>query len=167
MEGNIPLPNNTERLSKEIFYDLIVRQIESLLSNERDPIANMANVAAFLYESLEEVNWTGFYRFIKNELLLGPFQGRVACVHIGMGSGVCGTAAVRRKTLIVANVHEFSGHIACDTASNSEIVIPMVKNKKLIGVLDVDSPQFNRFDDGDAKGLERVVKILLDHTAFK
>ena len=153
--------------SRSVFYDRLVKQVRSLLENEVDPIANMANVAAHLYHSMEDVNWVGFYRFERGELILGPFQGKPACVHIALGSGVCGTAAQRRQTIVVPNVHRFPGHIACDSASNSEIVVPLIKANRLIGVLDADSPVFNRFDEEDRQGLEEVVRIYLKHTQFE
>ncbi len=153
-------------ISKTVFYDLLARQVQALLEGETDPIANMANVAAHLYHTMENVNWVGFYRFEQGELILGPFQGKVACVRIALGSGVCGTAAQKRETLVVPDVHRFPGHIACDSASNSEIVIPLIKNDRLLGVLDVDSPEFNRFDEEDRKGLEKVVQIFLLSTHF-
>jgi L-methionine (R)-S-oxide reductase len=148
-------------MSKSQSYDQLAAQLTSLLLGERDLIANTANFSALIFNHLQDVNWVGFY-FLKNEeLLLGPFQGRPACVHIALGQGVCGTAAIKRATTIVPNVHEFPGHIACDNASNSEIVIPLIQGKKLLGVLDLDSPVTGRFDENDASGLEVLVKILL------
>ena len=126
--------------------------MRALLEGERDAIANFANTASLLYHSLPELNWVGFYLLKDGELVVGPFQGKPACVRIALGKGVCGTAAARRATVIVANVHEFDGHIACDSASNSEIVVPLLRGNELIGVLDVDSPKFARFDQEDRLG---------------
>jgi len=148
--------------SKVEVYDQLARQLSSLLAGERDLIANAANFSSLMFHSLPDLNWAGFY-FLKNdELVLGPFQGRPACVRITVGQGVCGTAAAKRVTTIVTNVHEFPGHIACDGASNSEIVIPLLKGEQLIGVLDLDSPIFGRFDEEDAAGLDRLVSVLIE-----
>lgn len=147
---------------KAAFYDFLATQTELLLGDERDFVANLANVAALLFDSLPEINWAGFYLLKNGELVLAPFQGKPACVRIAVGKGVCGTAAATRETVIVKNVHEFPGHIACDAASNSEIVVPLIKNDTLIGVLDIDAPIFNRFDDEDRKGLERIARILME-----
>lgn len=147
--------------AKPALYATIVQQLRALIEGERDFIANLANAAALLYHSLPELNWAGFYLLKDGELVVGPFQGRPACVRIALGSGVCGTAAARRATLIVPNVHEFAGHIACDTASNSEIVVPMIRGEELLGVLDIDSPKFSRFDAQDQVGLESVVTALM------
>jgi GAF domain-containing protein len=134
--------------------------LQAVLAGESDQIANLANAAALLFWSLPAVNWAGFYLLKERELVLGPFQGKIACIRIKLGQGVCGSAAEQRQTLVVPNVHEFPGHIACDSASNSEIVVPIVKNDALIGVLDIDSPEFARFDDNDKTGLEEFVRIL-------
>lgn len=134
--------------------------LESLVKDENNMIANLANTSAFLNQILDRINWVGFYLMNEGELVLGPFQGKVACVHIPVGRGVCGTAVKERKTMLVKNVHEFPGHIACDGASNSEIVVPIFKNDEVIGVLDIDSPVFERFDESDQDFLEDVVKIL-------
>jgi GAF domain-containing protein len=147
--------------SKTDLYDQLVAQLSSLLAGERDLIANAANFSSLIFHSLPDLNWAGFYFLQNDELVLGPFQGRPACVRIAMGQGVCGTAAQSRATIIVADVHEFPGHIACDSASNSEIVVPLMKGEQLIGVLDLDSPIRGRFDDEDAAGLETLVRILL------
>jgi GAF domain-containing protein len=141
-------------------YRLINAQVQALISDESDMIANMANIAAVLFNNVEQINWAGFYLFKQEQLVLGPFQGQPACVRIPMGRGVCGTSAATRETVIVDNVHEFAGHIACDVASNSEIVIPIVFNQQLIGVLDIDSAVAARFDDDDRQGLESLVRIL-------
>jgi GAF domain-containing protein len=139
----------------------LAQQTAGLFSGERDPWANAANLAALLYERLPELNWAGFYFLRGGELVVGPFQGRVACVRIALGSGVCGTAAEARRTLIVPDVHAFAGHIACDTASNAEIVVPLVSENRLIGVLDLDSPTLNRFGPADAALLEPLAAQLV------
>ncbi len=151
-------------LAKSDLYSLLNKQTAALIEGETDMIANLANVAALLWMSLEDINWSGFYLWKDGELVLGPFQGKPACVRIGLGSGVCGTAAKRLETVVVEDVEAFPGHIACDSASRSEIVIPMLKNGHLIGVLDVDSPMLSRFDEADKHGLERLVATLLAGT---
>ena len=133
---------------------------EGLLAGERDPWANAANVAALLFERLPDLNWVGFYFLRGGGLVVGPFQGRVACVRIALGQGVCGTAAARRSTQVVPDVHAFPGHIACDAASNSEIVVPLLHGGRLIGVLDLDSPRYGRFGDADAALLESVAATM-------
>jgi GAF domain-containing protein len=147
--------------SKRELYAQLAAQLSSLLAGERDLIANAANFSSLIFHGLPDLNWAGFYFEKDGELLLGPFQGRPACVRIALGNGVCGTAAAKRATTVVPNVHEFPGHIACDSASNSEIVVPLIKDEQLIGVLDLDSPLPARFDAEDAVGLETLVKILL------
>lgn len=147
--------------NKREIYAALAPQLESLLAGERDFIANAANFSALLYQSLADLNWAGFYLLRSRELVLGPFQGKPACVRIPMGKGVCGTAAAMRKTVIVPNVDEFPGHIACDSDSKSEIVVPLVKEDELLGVLDLDSPQLSRFNDDDAYGLNVLVEIFL------
>lgn len=132
-----------------------------VFAGERDPWANAANAAALVFEALPDLNWAGFYFLRGGELVVGPFQGRVACVRIPLGAGVCGTAAGRRETVIVADVHAFPGHIACDTASNSEIVVPLVTAGRLVGVLDLDSPRFDRFGAADAVLLEALAESLV------
>jgi L-methionine (R)-S-oxide reductase len=132
----------------------LLQLAEGAFAGERDPWANAANAAALLFEALPDVNWAGFYFLRGGELVVGPFQGRVACVRIPPGQGVCGAAAERRETLIVPDVHAFPGHIACDAASNSEIVVPLVSGTRLIGVLDIDSPSYGRFSAADARLLE-------------
>jgi GAF domain-containing protein len=151
-------------MSKNQLYDQLASQLSSLLAGERDLIANAANFSSLIFHSLPDLNWAGFYFEKDGELVLGPFQGRPACVRISIGQGVCGTAAVKCATTIVPNVHEFPGHIACDSASTSEIVVPLLKGKRFIGVLDLDSPVRARFDAEDAAGLETLVKILLAST---
>jgi L-methionine (R)-S-oxide reductase len=145
--------------SKKEQYKLVNAQVTALISNEPDMIANMANIAAVLFNTLEQINWAGFYLLKQEQLVLGPFQGKPACIRIPMGSGVCGTSAASLQTIIVKDVHAFSGHIACDAASNSEIVLPIIVNKELVGVLDIDSPVADRFDEHDRQGLETLVTI--------
>lgn len=147
---------------KEQLYNQLISQAESLVSGERDLIANMANISALLFNNLESVNWAGFYLFKEKQLVLGPFQGQPACIRIPMGKGVCGTSAETRTVQRIADVHQFAGHIACDAASNSEIVIPLVLNDQLIGVLDIDSPEFDRFDEEDEKGLIKIAHALVE-----
>lgn len=146
-------------MAKISFYQDLYTQVESLISDESDMIANMANVSALLFERLSEVNWVGFYRLINNELILGPFQGKVACIRIPLGRGVCGSAAKNNKTQCINDVHSFDGHIACDSATNAEIVIPMVVHGKVIAVLDIDSTKYNRFDRQDQVGLEKIMSL--------
>jgi GAF domain-containing protein len=150
--------------SKVELYDQLASQLSSLLAGERDLIANAANFSSLIFHSLPDLNWAGFYFAKDGELVLGPFQGKPACVRIRVGQGVCGTAAAKCATTIVRNVHEFPGHIACDSASNSEIVVPLIKNEEFLGVLDLDSPSPARFDEEDAAGLEELVQILLAAT---
>lgn len=154
-------------------YEELAASMRALLTGETDAIANLANAAALLYLALPNLNWAGFYLLGSgsNELILGPFQGKPACVRIAVGRGVCGTAAARRETVLVKNVHEFPGHIACDSASNSEIVVPLIATHgpragELVGVLDLDSPQLERFDEVDRRGLEKVVETVLGGTLF-
>ena len=142
-------------------YERILQQLCAVLEGEHDMIANMANMSALLFAELPELNWAGFYLFKNKELILGPFQGKVACMHISLGKGVCGVCAESRCTQRVDNVHEFVNHIACDSASNSEIVIPLIKEDTLLGVLDIDSPVFSRFDAVDQHYLEKAADILL------
>jgi L-methionine (R)-S-oxide reductase len=151
---------------KSELYEALSQQLTSLLEGERDFIANAANFSSLLYHSLPELNWAGFYLHRDGELVLGPFQGKPACVRIGIGKGVCGTAAAMRETLIVPNVHEFPGHITCDSESESEVVVPIVKQEVLTGVLDLDSPRQNRFDDEDGRGLNRLVEIFINSSEF-
>jgi len=146
---------------KPVLYRELVGELSALIAGEPDFIANLANASALLYQSLPDLNWAGFYLLKQGELVVGPFQGKPACVRIAIGKGVCGTAAQRRETVVVRDVHEFPGHIACDAASNSEIVVPMVKGGELIGVLDLDSPKLARFDEEDRVGLEKFVSTLL------
>lgn len=150
--------------TKAELYSSLADQLRSLLEGERDAVANMANFASLLFYSLPDLNWTGFYLRKERQLVLGPFQGKPACIRIPVGEGVCGTAAARRETILVQNVHEFPGHIACDSASNSEIVVPIVVGEELIGVLDLDSPLLSRFDDDDANALNELIKIFIAAT---
>jgi GAF domain-containing protein len=148
--------------TKPELYSGLQAQLRSLLADERDFIANAANLSSFLYHSISDLNWAGFYLHKDGELVLGPFQGQPACVRIAIGKGVCGTAAQQRQTIIVNDVHDFPGHIACDSASNSEIVVPIIKGHQLIGVLDLDSPTVGRFDEDDARGLNELVEVLVE-----
>ena len=144
-----------------IDYNNLCAKLSSLTSGVPHKIANLANASALLWEELENINWAGFYLIEDNKLILGPFQGKPACIEIAIGKGVCGTAVAESRTVLVPDVHKFPGHIACDSASNSEIVIPLYdKNKKLIGVIDIDSPLFNRFVEEDKIGLEKFAEIL-------
>ena len=145
-------------------YRLLAAQLEALLADERDFIANAAQFSAFLYTQLDDLNWAGFYLNRNEELVLGPFQGQIACVRIPFGRGVCGAAAQSRETQRVEDVHAFPGHIACDSASNSELVVPLVKEGRLIGVLDLDSPNLGRFTEVDQEGIERLAQIFLAAT---
>ena len=151
-----------EATSKAEVYSHLASQLRSLLEGERDFIANAANLSSLLYHSLPDVNWVGFYLQKDSELVLGPFQGKPACIRIAIGKGVCGTAAQTRQTILVDNVHEFPGHIACDSKSNSEIVVPLMIDDHLIGVLDLDSPSLRRFDEEDAAGLNELAEIFLN-----
>jgi GAF domain-containing protein len=154
-------------LSKADAYREAHAQLAGLFSDERNGLANAANMSALLFQMLADVNWVGFYFLQGGELVLGPFQGKVACVRIAMGRGVCGTAAERREILIVPDVHEFPGHIACDAASRSEIVLPLVQHGRLLGVLDLDSPSPARFDHEDRDGLQPCVDLLLKSSQFR
>jgi len=142
-------------------YTLLQAQLESLLADERDFIANAAQFSAFLYHQLDDLNWAGFYLNRNEELVLGPFQGQIACVRIPFGRGVCGAAAASRQTQRVEDVHAFAGHIACDSASNRELVVPLIKDGRLIGVLDLDSPSIGRFSEQDQQGVEALAAIFL------
>ncbi len=144
-------------------YEQLNAQLAGLICDEKDRIANLANCTALLWQEIGDINWLGFYLLKRNKLVLGPFQGKPACSRIELGSGVCGTAAQMLKTIIVADVHQFPGHIACDAASMSEIVLPLISEGKLMGVLDIDSPQADRFDHHDQQGLELIIQTLLPH----
>jgi len=145
---------------KTDLYATLARSLEALIGDESDPTANLANAAALLWQALPEINWAGFYLSRGSELVLGPFQGKPACVRISLGKGVCGTAAARRETIVVPDVNAFPGHIACDAASRSEIVVPLVREGELLGVLDVDAPAIGRFDEEDRRGLETLAGIV-------
>lgn len=145
----------------QVNYPLLAAQAEALLSGPRNRISNAANLAALIFQELPEVNWAGFYFVVNESLMLGPFQGQPACVEIPMGAGVCGTAAQTRQVQRVADVHDFDGHIACDTASESELVVPLVKDGKVLGVLDLDSPRRGRFSAADEAGVIRLAEIYL------
>ena len=140
-------------------------QTKALINDETDPIANMANISALLFDALEQVNWLGFYRVIEEQLVLGPFQGKVACIRIPLGKGVCGEAAQTKKTQRINDVHQFEGHIACDATTNAEIVIPVQLNGDIIAVLDIDSTVFERFDQDDQDGLEAIVNAFEQNLA--
>ena len=148
---------------KTVLYRDLAAQLASLLEGESDPVANAANMAALIYHGLPELNWAGFYFMRGGELVLGPFQGKPACVRIPRGQGVCGTAAARGESVVVPDVHEFPGHIACDPESRSELVVPLIADGAVLGVLDLDSPVRGRFDDDDRAGCERLAAILLAH----
>jgi L-methionine (R)-S-oxide reductase len=151
------------RGTKEENYQLVIKQLKALLDGETNQIANLSNASALLNQFMTEVNWVGFYLMEEGNLVLGPFQGLPACVRIPLGKGVCGTSAEQRKTLRVEDVHAFPGHIACDAASQSEIVVPLLKNGELLGVLDIDSPIKNRFDETDEKMLNLFVEALVSY----
>ncbi|WP_342598624.1 GAF domain-containing protein [Psychrobacillus sp. FSL H8-0483] len=144
-------------------YTMLSKQLDALLTGETNAIANLSNASALLNQFFDQINWVGFYLMENGELVLGPFQGLPACVRIPLGRGVCGTAATNKETVIVPDVHAFPGHIACDAASQSEIVLPILKDGKLIGVLDIDSPIKDRFSDQDAAGLEQFIEVLVKH----
>lgn len=146
--------------NKKILYNLVNLQLKGLIDQVPHKIANLANASALLGQALKDINWVGFYLLEDNQLILGPFQGKPACIEIPVGNGVCGTAVLNDEVMLVKNVHEFPGHIACDSASNSEIVLPIHANGKVVGVLDIDSPLLARFDENDKNGLSGFVKIL-------
>jgi L-methionine (R)-S-oxide reductase len=158
-----PLPDSD---NKRDFYASLAQQLSGLLEGEPDAVANAANMSALINEALPNLNWAGFYFMRGGELVLGPFQGKVACVRIAVGRGVCGTAVERRASIVVPDVHAFPGHIACDSASRSELVVPIIKDGTVLGVLDLDSPHPNRFDDEDREGCERLVGIYLEASSF-
>ena len=145
---------------KPELYATLASALEALIGDERDPIANLANASALIWQAMPKINWAGFYLEKGGELVLGPFQGRPACIRIALGKGVCGTAAARRETVVVPDVDAFPGHIVCDEASRSEIVVPLVARGRLLGVLDVDAPDVGRFDAEDRTGLEAVALVL-------
>ena len=147
-------------MDKSDFYRSMLGQVDAIIDNEHDMIANMANISAILFNAFENVNWAGFYRMIDNELVLGPFQGQVACIRIPVGRGVCGTAVSEKQIQLVKDVHQFEGHIACDATSNSEVVIPVFQQGKVIAVLDIDSVAIDYFDQQDVDGLQAIVHAL-------
>lgn len=147
--------------SKAELYGDLSLQLQGLIAGERDGIANMANAAALIFHSVPQLNWAGFYLMRAGELVLGPFQGKPACIRIAVGKGVCGTAIAKRESIVVPDVHAFPGHIACDSASRSELVVPLFREREVTGVLDLDSPLPNRFDEEDRLGCERLAKILI------
>lgn len=149
---------------KENLYEQLYQMAEGLFFDERDMLANMGNLSSLLYYNLSNINWAGFYLNRNNELVLGPFNGKVACTRIAVGRGVCGTAALENRTQIVEDVHKFPGHIACDSASNSEIVLPLYKDEKLLGVLDIDSFEKATFDEEDEKGLKKILDLFIEKT---
>jgi GAF domain-containing protein len=142
----------------------LLEQARALLADERDQTANAANLSSLIYHTLPELNWAGFYWMKQGELVLGPFQGKPACVRIAVGRGVCGTAARDRRSIVVPDVNAFPGHIACDSASASEVVVPVIAGDRVVGVLDLDSPVRGRFDEADARALEAVVRVFLEAT---
>ncbi len=146
-------------LTRTSDLNLLLKQAEALLENEHDEIANMANLSALIFNSIENLNWAGFYIYKDRELVLGPFQGLPACVRLQLHKGVCGTAAAEHRTLNVSNVHVFEGHVACDSASNSEVVVPIIINDQIYGVLDIDSPVYNRFDQDLVEFFEQIVHV--------
>lgn len=152
-------------IDKSTLYRDLAQEVDALLTGERDPVANAANVAAAVYHAIDRLNWAGFYFLHGNELVLGPFQGRPACVRIPLGAGVCGTAAASRRTIRVPDVHAFPGHIACDSASRSELVVPLLDGDRLLGVLDLDSPEPARFDEEDQAGFEAIAAVAARHLA--
>ncbi len=152
--------NNQKAETKKESYTLLLAQMQALLEGENDLIANLANASALLNQVLEDLNWVGFYLIKEGGLILGPFQGKVACVHIAIGKGVCGTAVAQQCTQVVEDVHQFEGHIACDSASRSELVIPFRNKGEIVGVLDLDSPSVGRFTAEDAHYLEACVKVI-------
>jgi GAF domain-containing protein len=151
----------SEGADKKRLYTGVAEQARALVGGETDLIANAANLSALLFHALPDINWAGFYLLKDGELVVGPFQGQPACIRIPMGQGVCGTVAARRESLVVADVNEFDGHIFCDSASRSEIVVPLVRDDRLLGVLDIDSPKLHRFDADDQAGLEEIAARLL------
>ena len=147
-------------------YGLMKKQAEMLLEDERDYVPALSNISALIYDALDRLNWAGFYLMDRGSLLLGPFQGKVACIRIQVGKGVCGTAVMEDRVLVVPDVHEFPGHIACDSASESEIVVPIHSGGRIVGVLDIDSPVKERFDETDAAGLAALVRVIEEKVDF-
>jgi GAF domain-containing protein len=158
-----PLPRSD---NKRDLYASLAQQLAALLEGEPDAVANAANMSALIYELLPDLNWAGFYFMRGPELVLGPFQGKTACVRIAVGRGVCGTAVERKISMVIPDVHAFPGHIACDSASRSELVVPLIKDGNVLGVLDLDSPYESRFDEDDREGCEKLVQIYLNASDF-
>ncbi len=158
--GSMPWTSGHREADKAALYDALGRELDALLADEPDPIANAANAVAAVYHSLPDLNWAGIYLLRGRELVLGPFQGRPACTRIALGKGVCGTAAVRRRSVVVPDVTAFPGHIACDSASRSELVVPLLVGDSLLGVLDLDSPILARFDAVDRRGCEMLARVI-------
>lgn len=152
--------------SKDEYYENLLLNVKGLIDDEKDAIANMANVSALIFHTMQKINWVGFYLFKNDELVLGPFQGKPACIRIQIGKGVCGTAAQHKTAQVIKDVHQFKGHIACDSASNSEIVIPMLLKGQLVGVLDIDSPIIARFDDKDRQNLEELIEYFMNQCSW-
>lgn len=152
--------------TKDQFYNYLNMKLTGLICEEKDWLANLSNASALMWMLMDEINWVGFYLYKNDELVLGPFQGKPACTHIEIGKGVCGTAVEKRITQLVKNVHDFPGHIACDSESNSEIVVPIIIDNKIIGVLDIDSPIIERFDELDKKYIEKFVNLLIKYIEF-
>jgi len=163
-ERDADMPSIVDPKPKQ--YQCLAEQLEQLLSGEMDATATLANTAALIYHGLPDLNWAGFYLLRNDTLVLGPFQGKPACVRIAIGKGVCGTAAAQRRSILVADVHAFPGHIACDMASRSELVVPLIRGASLFGVLDLDSPRPARFDAGDQTGCEALAAVLMRHLAL-
>jgi GAF domain-containing protein len=154
---NVPVLDHSD---VELFYESLAHQLEALLGDETDLVANLANTAALIWHTVPNINWAGFYLLREDELVLGPFQGKPACVRIAVGTGVCGTAVATDASIRVEDVHEFPGHIACDDASRSELVVPLRVDGRVVGVLDLDSPEKGRFTPADQDGCERLVRVL-------
>ena len=152
--------------TKDQFYNYLNMKLTGLICEEKDWLANLSNASALMWLLMDEINWVGFYLYKNEELVLGPFQGKPACTHIEIGKGVCGTSVEKRETQLVKNVHDFPGHIACDSQSNSEIVVPIIVDNKIIGVLDIDSPIVERFDEVDKKHIEKFVNLLIKYIEF-
>lgn len=149
--------------SKSQMYDFMAMRINAYVTQDKDWCSSLSNASALIWALLEDINWAGFYLVKQNQLVLGPFQGKPACVRIDLDKGVCGAAATTMTAQLVKNVHEFPGHIACDSASNSELVVPIIVNNMVVGVIDLDSPQFARFDHEDVLGIERIAQVLSQH----
>ena len=158
--------NSANNQPKIETYSIIKQELQALLSGENNFISILANTSALIYNKLENINWAGFYLLYKNTLKLGPFQGKVACQNIPLGKGVCGNAAIAKKTLLVENVHAFNGHITCDINTNSEIVLPLIIQEQVIGVLDIDSPILARFNSKDQQGLQEIVNVLCEKLSY-